>query len=496
MSGRNSTLTNAAAAATTDKTAIKAGAVKTAAASTRAVGTLVAGSAASVTKTTGVWKPVSKQDIVRLSSTAETSLLLCSTSLLKEAAARDPSASASIGVTLTPSWSPGYIITASKAKIRATIVTSKAEAASSTVRYVGPHTSSSTISGLLIVLPAKKRTGDGQFSTTELPVKRPDLGSSKVTGKSVVEPAKLWSEIGLDNLGNTCYLNCICQFLWACPRFVAQLDCNKHSFVDGSLAQNFMNLMQATTVLTRENMMALLIANVNDFLVGANIQQDAHEFLIMCINSIRESLGIGATLAFDHFSVHDIRCQGCSRRSFVKSEATVVSVSFTFASARFGGPIVIGLLDLLKEEFNSPFELNCGTKIGTNVCSSQTLNARSFETLPLELIVHVKRPLHLDDANRPVSFPYILDMGTCLSRDLMTARDPTGNHDYKALYSLNSFVVRTGNRSGGHFVTLAKNKAGEWLQYNDAKVTKQTKQDIQKIASGSMFVYLLQYSLQ
>lgn len=268
---------------------------------------------------------------------------------------------------------------------------------------------------------------------------------------------------GLNNIGNTCFMNSALQMLVNCTvlsKFILnnefkslKLNCYKKF-----LADYFSN--NVITPLTVKNMVS-----ENNSLFSGFQQQDAHEFLISIIDIIQEEfkkeykdssqeiLGIKnnklVDVILDTNITSIIYCEETSDKSKTKIGEKVLSLPIPRKKN-------ISLDDCI-EKFTEIEKLS-GDSQWLNDKDNNYYDAYKrlyIKSYPKYLIIHLKRFDYTYGANK-ISNPIRMNEKIILKNDT---------------YRLRSIVFHMGNVGGGHYINIL-NKNNKWYVCNDSSVSE------------------------
>ena len=320
---------------------------------------------------------------------------------------------------------------------------------------------------------------------------------------------------GLDNLGNTCFMNAVLQMLAHCPPlrdfflsdFHNRKRCKKS--VDHCLSCALDELISEMYSADQQSMTTpnVLVAmwKFADYLAGYD-QQDAHEFLIAALNGIHMTCAAELESG-DHCDciVHSIfggvlessvTCQTCQKVSphcdpifDLSMEISSLLSAAESPSGDGGTPLSLGsplsppfhagslctlphaaptLEDCLRR-YTRTERLAETERISCDQCNANTMGRKKlcFLKLPQVLCLHLKRFEHGMGGgrvlNQHISFPTCgLDMEPFLKPELRTGEP--------ILYDLLGLVTHEGHLDRGHYVTFVRH-SGQWFMCADSVIS-------------------------
>ncbi|AOA60811.1 Ubiquitin carboxyl-terminal hydrolase 4 [Komagataella phaffii CBS 7435] len=368
--------------------------------------------------------------------------------------------------------------------------------------------------------------------------------SSKPTLKTTVNSGPAHT-VGINNLGNTCYMNCILQCLLESDKFVSfflQGDYKKHININsrlgsrGILATGFHLLVllisRSSGKTVTPSSFAKDVSTVNkNFKLGE--QQDCFEFLDFLLDSLHEDLNecgneppiaeltpeeeklrealpirIASTIEWErylknNFSIVEDVFQG---QYFSRLECTVCkSTSTTYNSfSSLSLPIPLDrqnvTLDDCFQAFCSVEELNGDDRWHCPSCKKKQVAFKKLgiSRLPSVLIVHFKRfqvkweTGHIIKIDKFISYPFKLSMDKYWPKaqseeelrnlEKLPSRNQNPPFNYRLTGVANHFGTRT---SSGHYTSYVQ-KGGQWYYFDDSAVTSNV--DRHKIVNGNAYV--------
>jgi len=342
---------------------------------------------------------------------------------------------------------------------------------------------------------------------------------------------------GLQNLGNTCYLNAVTQAIASLREFVADLrDMPKQlpSSEQGELFRRTVNLLaqlKESGALDGPVSPARLreqIALSAPMFRGSG-QQDAHEFFLEYINQLHDELllahngaqsqiedALATQLNFDSEIEKVLSCIQCKQTRSVTERFRDFSLDFPAGASR-----EVSLESML----SAYFQQECVEAKCEHCGAVAALMDKKMTETPRVLVLHLKRFMPnlekqcYDKQHQNVKFPLSLDISAVLggtaSNSTLSSRLPArplaadsslgqeAVHDVEAgsavddrlCYSLRAIIAHEGSSPrSGHYVCYAQGESGTWRLYDDSRVKQLSKEESPERHLGSK-AYILFYVL-
>ncbi|KAL7001793.1 Ubiquitin C-terminal hydrolase 22 [Sarracenia purpurea var. burkii] len=256
-------------------------------------------------------------------------------------------------------------------------------------------------------------------------------------------------------------------------------------------------------------------------------QQDAHEFFISMLDRIHDREGKArntikeygdcqciAHKVFAGLLRSDVTCMTCGFTSTTYDPCVDISLDLDTSTPsstdlanksikpaeNTGISTLVGCLDL----FTRPEKLGSDQKFFCQNCQARqdSMKQMSIRRLPLVLCLHIKRFEHSPikkmsrKIDRHLQFPFSLDMSPYLSSSILRKR--FGNRifafegdesDISADFEVFAVVTHSGILESGHYVTYLHLKS-QWYKCDDAWITEVDKEVVR--ASQSYLIYYVQ----
>lgn len=276
--------------------------------------------------------------------------------------------------------------------------------------------------------------------------------------------------VGLENLGNTSYINSLLQQLFAINSF-------KEAVLTIPNPQGTSNELQQVFGVLRERSCKYFCPRTFCSRVKASPDdsKEAKEFMTQLFTNLEDEFKGTAdeNLLDDLFGTSlstRITCKNCDQMNETLSSPYVFQLNIDQHST-----IVEGLQAYtIPEELKGESSLNC-TKCGLKTEATKEVAIIKF---PHYIFIELRRFVHeptLAKLTKYCEFPFEIDMGHFSLKKT------------EAVYSLKGIVVHTGSAKKGRFCALTKSRKEpeEWLQFDGKKVTKVEAEAIPEKTFGS-----------
>lgn len=271
-------------------------------------------------------------------------------------------------------------------------------------------------------------------------------------------------KIGLQNNGNSCYLNSCLQMLthsgFLCLEFYNHYKKDKNNHLNNlEICLLELILYKWFSNETKFNPMKIHkeLSNVNDIFNPIYCEQhDVGESLTFMIDTLTRKFKNILTNKFKS----TLKCKICKESRSKIDEINVWSIEMT-------SHINESIKSFLQTEILED-EIEC------EKCNMKTKTEKKYEIeeLSKNLIIHFKR-------FKEVNNKYVKDKSIININDIITIK--------KQNYELRGLINHIGNASHGHYVFLGKNLMNKWIKYNDSLCEEVNINDY--LHSGYVFYY-------
>ncbi|PKU82820.1 ubiquitin carboxyl-terminal hydrolase 23 [Dendrobium catenatum] len=285
---------------------------------------------------------------------------------------------------------------------------------------------------------------------------------------------------GLENLGNTCYLNSVLQCLTYTEPFAAYLQSGKHKSTCRAagfcamcaLQNHVMDALQSTGKILRPFHLVRNLRCISRSFRNSR-QEDAHEYMVNLLESMHKcclpsGVQSESPSAYEKSLVHKIF--GGQLRSQVKC------MQCSYCSNKFDPFLDLSLeivrVDSLRKafaHFTATEQLDGGERqYQCQRCKEkvQALKQLTIHKAPYVLAIHLKRfgsSIHGQKINKKVEFEPTLDVKPFVS----------GVHDGELKYTLYGVLVHAGwSTHSGHYFCYVRTSAGLWYSLDDNHVSQ------------------------
>lgn len=332
---------------------------------------------------------------------------------------------------------------------------------------------------------------------SELEVKRPEKAEAAALDPELTVARIYLGRIGagLQNLGNTCYLNSVLQCLTYTEPFAAYLQSGRHKsscrtagFCALCALQNHVKTaLQSTGKIVTPSQIVKNLRCISRSFRNSR-QEDAHELMVNLLESMHKcclpsGVPSESPSAYEKSLVHrifggrlrsQVKCTRCSHCSNKFDPFLDLSLDIAKASN-----LVRALQNFTEDEL-----LDGGQKqYQCERCRQKVVAKKRFtiDRAPNVLTIHLKRfsPFNpRDKIDKKVDFQPVLDLKPFVSDSKVS--------DYK--YSLYGVLVHAGwNTQCGHYYCFVRTSSGMWHNLDDNQVRQVREADVLKQKAYMLF---------
>jgi len=279
--------------------------------------------------------------------------------------------------------------------------------------------------------------------------------------------------VGLINMGSTCYLNSLIQQLF----FIENLRDSIISFEESSSHPVLEEFQQLFGVLHEKTIGSFKPKSFCDSLgISSNMQEDVILFLDRLFDNLNKDLKNTKfndllTNLFEINLTTTISCKECNSVSKSTCSTHYLDLDVVHRKSLFESLQACTRLETLQGDNAYNCDI-CRKKVAAEKIQTVT-------KLPPVLIMHLKRFTVGSDGrsvklNNFYEFPFELNMSHF-------------SKENSNIYELKGVIVHSGLLDGGHYYSFVKeesNEKGEWLKFNDAKVSRVTSKELIDEAYG------------
>jgi ubiquitin C-terminal hydrolase len=263
--------------------------------------------------------------------------------------------------------------------------------------------------------------------------------------------------VGLNNIGNTCYMNSALQLLVSSTYFTYMvLTCENCE--DINYYKEFLQEYYSNDNSFSPHSIKKYIGQIDKKFMKYD-QQDSHEFLVVLLDLLDEKIkkydkdNMFSKLFYCNIE-SEVICSNCKYSS--KTNTIEKSLSLSLDKT-----ILINCL----EDFVKLEQLTNDNQWKCDKCNQYTnaYKKMSIKSLPKYLFIQLKRYYYNNNAKK---LNTSIDIPNVLNTDHLTEKVDNGYQ-----YILRGFILQNGNIDGGHYISFVKNK-NKWYCLNDSSISE------------------------
>lgn len=305
----------------------------------------------------------------------------------------------------------------------------------------------------------------------------------------IIYREKMEKLVGLDNVGNTCYMNSCLQILIRCQKltniFIKNDFRNSNLNIYKRFLQQYLekgrSLDRSKIIIPEE--IKIIVDQYNKRFQN-NRQHDCHEFLITFLNLVED----GFLDEFHKLKIgkYDPNINGVILKDVIKHlfDFTIISevechrCLFSSKTKEKHRYLILPVFQTLEDSFNSFFKeerLDNDNQWFCEKCKTyvESTKRMTIDHLPKYVIIHLKRFGHLNDS---VKITSKIDI-------------PIKMEINEKSYQLYGSIKHIGNIKGGHYISYI-NHNDNWYLLNDSHVSIMNENNIKnEIDKSYIFFY-------
>ncbi|KAM3130782.1 hypothetical protein pb186bvf_017077 [Paramecium bursaria] len=332
-----------------------------------------------------------------------------------------------------------------------------------------------------------------------------------------VIPNLIAEELGLPNIGNTCYMNSVLQILLRATQFIDALGIFIESSIFIQLCISLSQKLLQKQEINREELVNLknMISQINPQFIGTE-QQDSSELLLCLLNklnddsTIQQIRNVGLQQRFDDMHNQDFRIQQYLEQKHNQNFvfANLINIHFQIFykcskcyKTRYefetqmtldinipSGKDILSIIDLISAKI-SELKLEC------QQCMKSTIHQKVSKIikLPKYLIINLRRYKKLGMIDKMMSNKIYKKNTQKIQIEPVISFTNQMVYQHPSKYFLRGFVDHKGTEESGHYTAYFFTQ--QWHFFNDQQVQKCPVEVVYNILRNNQSAYNLLYEL-
>ena len=269
---------------------------------------------------------------------------------------------------------------------------------------------------------------------------------------------------GLQNMGNTCFINSALQLLFNCPKLVSTINESNNENLK-KYKQTFYDYFNETTNTLGPLILYKRYQKLNTNYFGIS-QEDAHEYLTFIIDDIDElAKDIDIKNLFQISLISKVNCEECNNSSKVNISEKILTLSIDNCNT---------LEDCFQKLYNKEV-LDNDNKWSCDKCNKKVISNKEIYINKISnyFIICFNRFTfnnnNISKNNNNISFPNIIFNN----------------------YELRSIIYHIGSINDGHYICSITRDGNDWFLIDDINIIKTTYKKLENINNNA---YILLYT--